>query len=209
MEMQTIKVKRSTNASDEQKKLLLEFMKKNPNLLAAKFSNTFSQNDAQNKWQGIANVLNSCGDGANKNWRAWRKTWQDIRSRTKAKNGQLKKHAQGTGGGPPIEKANPFEQEVLETITVISLAGQPDIVESEANFCFNEEENLTDHQLKPDAVDTTDTIEELEQQQPTVAPIKLEKSPIKNKPKKKLEYTSEAAENYQLSLNEKNKIKLL
>ncbi|CAG9833175.1 unnamed protein product [Diabrotica balteata] len=215
METPAVKPRRTTNASDEQKRLLLEFIKKNPLLLSGKFSNSFSQKDAQNQWNQIANVLNSCGDGANKDWKAWRKTWQDIRSRTKAKSVQYKKHTQGTGGGPPVKEENAFEKEVMETITVISLAGQPNIAESATNFDMPEIE--VDNLLSTDQQNTVDEGEFDQQSEvKTITVTRCEMKPecsqnvgkTKNKNQSKnLKYTSEAALNYQKSLQEKNMIK--
>lgn len=60
------------NASPEQKKLMLEFLKKHPKLIVGKFSNDFTQKTGQNLWQELTNILNSC-PGANKDWKSWRK----------------------------------------------------------------------------------------------------------------------------------------
>lgn len=64
--------RKTCNASPEQKKLMLEFIKKHPKVITGKFSNDFTQKNAQNMWQELANLLNSC-PGAHKDWKAWRK----------------------------------------------------------------------------------------------------------------------------------------
>uniref|UniRef100_A0A6P7GML2 Regulatory protein zeste n=1 Tax=Diabrotica virgifera virgifera TaxID=50390 RepID=A0A6P7GML2_DIAVI len=210
METPAVKPRRTTNASDEQKRLLMEFIKKNPILLIAKFSNSFTQKDAQSQWNQIANVLNSCGDGANKDWKPWRKTWQDIRSRTKVKSVQYKKHAQGTGGGPPIKEEKPFEKEVMETITVISLAGQPNIAESATNFDVQELE--VDNLLSNDQQNVVH--EEQLEQQSEVKTITLMKPECSQNaslsqvdPAEEPPFLEWLNENYQKSLKEKNAIK--
>lgn len=69
--------RRNINASTEQKRIMLEFIKKNSKLTSGKFSNDFTQKDAQRMWQELTNLLNSC-PGANKDWKAWRKVIKYI-----------------------------------------------------------------------------------------------------------------------------------
>lgn len=64
--------KKSFNASDNQKKMLVEYLKKHPELLSGKFTNTFTLKDAVRKWQEITEILNSV-PGARKEWKSWRK----------------------------------------------------------------------------------------------------------------------------------------
>lgn len=70
---------RCGNTSSEQKKILLEFVKKNPSLVSGKFSNNFTQKDGQILWQDISKILNSC-PGANKDWKSWRKVIKKSKS---------------------------------------------------------------------------------------------------------------------------------
>lgn len=56
---------------------------------------------AQNEWQEIADILNSIPAGATKDWRHWRKTWQDLRSKAKSKKAAQCSYMGGTGGGKP------------------------------------------------------------------------------------------------------------
>lgn len=67
------KTSRTANASTEQKQFLLEFVKQNPQLISGKFSVNFTQNDAKRQWEDAAKTLNSCGNGASKDWKSWRK----------------------------------------------------------------------------------------------------------------------------------------
>ncbi|CAH0551753.1 unnamed protein product [Brassicogethes aeneus] len=75
--------------------------------------------------------------GAKKDWKNWRKTWQDLKSRTKNKAGNIKKHARGTGGGPPcLETMTLVEDEVLEVIKAVSVEGHQQSKESHTEFNF-------------------------------------------------------------------------
>ncbi|GLV33184.1 hypothetical protein CBL_10531 [Carabus blaptoides fortunei] len=68
--------------SGEQKRVLIEFLKQNPKLLSGKFSSDFTVKTGVEKWEELTILLNSI-PGANKTWKNWRKTWHDLRSRTK------------------------------------------------------------------------------------------------------------------------------
>ncbi|XP_050677242.1 uncharacterized protein LOC126973914 [Leptidea sinapis] len=90
--------KRRTYVSVRQKKKLLELLTKNPGLISRKTSQTTGFNsikDSQSLWVNIANECNAI-PGARKTWRQWRKTWQDLRSKTKKRhqdsNGELPRH---------------------------------------------------------------------------------------------------------------------
>ncbi|CAH2088726.1 unnamed protein product [Euphydryas editha] len=90
--------KQKINAAQKHK--LLDLLSSKPQLRSGKFSITFSHKDAQKEWEEIARVLNSI-PGANKDWKAWRKTWQDYMSKTKIKSAAINKVRSNTGGGPP------------------------------------------------------------------------------------------------------------
>jgi len=55
-----------------QKKSLVELMTKDPLLSAGKFTQTFTQKSAKQKWEVIAEQLNAL-PGAEKSWDKWRK----------------------------------------------------------------------------------------------------------------------------------------
>jgi hypothetical protein len=65
--------KRTQRPSEKQKKALVEFIKKNPQIIASKFSNSFTQKDAEAEWKKITDNLNSVPNGAIKEWSQWRK----------------------------------------------------------------------------------------------------------------------------------------
>jgi hypothetical protein len=45
--------KRTQRPSEKQKKALVEFIKKNPQIIASKFSNSFTQKNAEAEWKKI------------------------------------------------------------------------------------------------------------------------------------------------------------
>ncbi|CAH0562973.1 unnamed protein product [Brassicogethes aeneus] len=133
--------KKSTSITETQKTTLIEFLKNNPLLISGKFSNSFTFKDATAKWVEITEVLNSI-PGAIKDWRNWRKTWQDLRSRTKLKKSEINKHHGGTGGGPPTEKElTPSEISILDIVKAVSIEGHK-VPESPANFNFEETDKI-------------------------------------------------------------------
>ncbi|KAJ8913395.1 hypothetical protein NQ315_008788 [Exocentrus adspersus] len=75
-------------------------MEEDQMLRRGKFSAEFSFKDAQIRWEKITNHLNSI-PGARKNWKDWRRTWQDLKKNVKKKNTFIKQSSQVTGGGPP------------------------------------------------------------------------------------------------------------
>ncbi|CAG4956223.1 unnamed protein product [Parnassius apollo] len=73
--------------SARQKKKLIELMTEHPELISCKVTNDFNYKDSQKLWQNIANECNSI-PGAKKTWRQWRKTWHDLRSKTKKRHAE-------------------------------------------------------------------------------------------------------------------------
>lgn len=66
------KRQRGVYVSARQKKKLLEFITKHPELITCKVTQDFSYRDSQKLWMAIANECNSI-PGARKTWRQWRK----------------------------------------------------------------------------------------------------------------------------------------
>ncbi|XP_030757743.1 uncharacterized protein LOC115883513 [Sitophilus oryzae] len=81
--------------------------------------------------------------GAEKDWKSWRKAWQDLRSRTKSKQAKNQMYANGTGGGKKIDDSlTSVEEEVLAIIKKVSVEGH-DVAESTVtNFIVNEQERI-------------------------------------------------------------------
>ncbi|XP_032519253.2 uncharacterized protein LOC116771503 isoform X1 [Danaus plexippus] len=90
--MEGRKRQRCVYVTARQKKKLIELMSKHPELISCKITQDFNYKDSQRLWQNIANECNAM-PGARKTWRQWRKSWHDIRSKTKKrqaeKNGEL------------------------------------------------------------------------------------------------------------------------
>ncbi|CAG9765772.1 unnamed protein product [Ceutorhynchus assimilis] len=102
--------------SPQQKIVLIEFMEQNPVMVTQKQSNQFTNADISKLWQTVTLTLNSI-PGATKTWKEWRKTWSDIKSRTKKRVHENRKEALKTGGGPNIsEGVNTEDEKVLEII---------------------------------------------------------------------------------------------
>ncbi|CAH2101935.1 unnamed protein product [Euphydryas editha] len=129
--------KQKINAAQKHK--LLDLLSSKPQLRSGKFSITFSHKDAQKEWEEIARVLNAI-PGANKDWKAWRKTWQDYMSRTKIKSAAINKVRSSTGGGPP--PPNPldqFEEGVAALLHPYAVGGHTASSESSVLFDFTDE----------------------------------------------------------------------
>ncbi|KAK5643410.1 hypothetical protein RI129_007255 [Pyrocoelia pectoralis] len=212
----------------EQKRLLIEFIKKHEKLASGKFSNDFTYKQSQLLWQEISNLLNSCG-GAEKDWKAWRRTWQDIRSRTKSKRSKYMSERGATGGGPHDKyPMTDYETEVLDLIKSVSVEGHANSQESDTDFnfdaAFNTQQQQTNVVLKsPQTVDdeikastskapaTCNILSDIIIR-PTGKPV-IPKTVLacrKRVPKtgrNKFTNALEASENYRISLQHKNKIK--
>jgi len=65
--------KRNPNVSTEQKREIIEFMDNHPQLRSGKFSNEFTFKKSQALWEELTARLNCIANGANKEWRQWRK----------------------------------------------------------------------------------------------------------------------------------------
>ncbi|KAG5862632.1 hypothetical protein JTB14_004500 [Gonioctena quinquepunctata] len=160
-----------------------------------------------------------CGNGANKDWKSWRKTWQDIRSRTKSKNSSYQKHKRGTGGGPYLENPNrPFDQEVLDTINTVSLEGHEQVLESATEFVLaydgeNESAEYALDQRCPIVNDISNAEDDSQISSKNIVQSNSACTQVKGRPcprrapRKKLLYAAEASNNYRISLEKKNDIK--
>lgn len=66
------KKKRSANITNEQRTLLIEYMKKHPQLTKGKLSSSFTLKDSIQLWNNVAQILNAV-NGTKKDWKDWRK----------------------------------------------------------------------------------------------------------------------------------------
>ncbi|CAG9765768.1 unnamed protein product [Ceutorhynchus assimilis] len=85
--------------SPQQKSLLISYLEEHPQLVKQKQGNQHTNADATKLWQELSGKLNSI-PGAMKGWKEWRKTWSDLKTRTKKKVSENKKEHNKTGGGP-------------------------------------------------------------------------------------------------------------
>ncbi|CAH0556633.1 unnamed protein product [Brassicogethes aeneus] len=74
---------RSKTIIPQQKNLLYSYMRRHPSLSMGKFSRNFTHKNAQRLWMELTETLNAVPGGSFKNWRQWRKLWQDLRCREK------------------------------------------------------------------------------------------------------------------------------
>ncbi|KAF5298644.1 hypothetical protein FQR65_LT19600 [Abscondita terminalis] len=135
---------RSGRISENQRQMLFQHIKENPQLIKSKFSATFTYKNAQQLWKNIETELNAI-TGTKKDWKQWRKTWQDFHSKTKIKSCKIKKHRMATGGGPQIkEELTNTEEELLNIISSVEVNGDDNVSESATEFHhdFNDLKNV-------------------------------------------------------------------
>lgn len=53
-------------------------MKNHEQLAKGKFSNVFTFKRAQSEWEEVTNILNSVPNGSNKEWKQWRKVYDNL-----------------------------------------------------------------------------------------------------------------------------------
>ncbi|KAK4882623.1 hypothetical protein RN001_005942 [Aquatica leii] len=107
-----------------------------------KLTHQFTNKDSAKKWILIASKLNAI-PGGQKDWKQWRKTWQDIKSRIKSKQASIKRYERGTGGGPPLkETITSVEEKVLSVINPTSIVGDGTINESNIEFVYEDDDDM-------------------------------------------------------------------
>ncbi|XP_053610992.1 uncharacterized protein LOC128675547 [Plodia interpunctella] len=134
--------RRTVYITPRQKKKLIELVSQHPEVISCKVTPGFTYKDSQLIWKKIAaecNALLGPGAGAQKSWRQWRKTWQDLRSNVR------KRHAESNGDLPlSMTKLTPAEQEALGLKNVSSTTSCQEstefvMLEQENSFDFNNE----------------------------------------------------------------------
>ncbi|XP_071576846.1 uncharacterized protein [Temnothorax nylanderi] len=135
------KKKRGSNITDEQRTLLIEYMKKHPQLTRGKFTSSFTLKHSIQLWNEITNILNAI-NGAKKDWKGWRKCWHDFQSRSKKKHSSIKQSMAATGGGMMnTESLTSQEEQVLNIMSSTSIHGHPAIEESPVHLLNIPEED--------------------------------------------------------------------
>uniref|UniRef100_A0A6P7FZH8 Regulatory protein zeste n=1 Tax=Diabrotica virgifera virgifera TaxID=50390 RepID=A0A6P7FZH8_DIAVI len=164
--------KRLLKVTEKQKKVLVEYIKTKPQLSSGRFTQDFSQKDSEQLWEDFTNTLNSMG-GAIKP--IGFKCWQDIRSRTKVKMGNIKKHQNKTGGGPPIppeDNLTSTEEDVYSIIKEVSVEGHT-VEESMVSFDFNSYTTNMLSETLNSQIDVQDGSNENNQRMDTVPNLKI------------------------------------
>ncbi|XP_045464434.1 uncharacterized protein LOC123673797 [Harmonia axyridis] len=114
---------------------------------------------SQSLWEKITSQLNKVPTGTQKDWKKWRKTWQDLKKGAKAKDAAIRKHSRQTGGGPPTSmQLTEVDNEVLQLI--------PDVQKREVDyeveeiFDLNEDINVV-HPLSEGTIEISTSTEEV------------------------------------------------
>lgn len=181
--------------TDNQKRTLVEFLKKKTKIYNL---DQFSYKNAQTKWMELSDILNSM-PGVFRDWKGWRKTWQDTKSRTKQKASQSKKYVCGTGGGPYLSETEltQDDQNILEIIKPVSVDGHRGAQESDTSFLFDlVDDNIVVFEQADTVVSKEDNPRET-----------LTETSSNNAKKSKLSYTAKAAENLRVDLAAKTQLK--
>ncbi|CAH1102118.1 unnamed protein product [Psylliodes chrysocephalus] len=97
----------------KQLEVLIDFLEKNRDIVSGRAGGPNARNILKEKWQNIADVLNSLGYGS-KTADKWLKTWTDMKYNLKKKASDIKKDQSKTGGGLGSTKIlTPFEERAL------------------------------------------------------------------------------------------------
>ncbi|XP_050066120.1 uncharacterized protein LOC126555368 [Aphis gossypii] len=119
----------------QQMKLLVELLALDPQLMAGKFSSTFTQKQASARWD------------AEKTWCKWKKAWQDTKATAKSKASAIKRHGNGTGGGPPCNiTMSEVQLNAIAQISDVAVTGHTDSSESAVEIIYDHDHQLEDSQ---------------------------------------------------------------
>ncbi|KAK4884227.1 hypothetical protein RN001_000498 [Aquatica leii] len=195
--------------------MLVEYMKSKPQLISGKFLSSFTYKDAENEWQLIADSLN-CMLGGQKDWKGWRKAWQDFYSRTKVKLAKNRKEAQATSGGVPhLSTMTDVEEDILDIIKKILVEGH-NVPETVTGFTFttvSANSQHTQNELPLEAAQCpNEAVVVVQEDKTSNTPSTATKG--NNKPKKQMPKKSQtlynsatAAMDFKEHLKHKNKVK--
>ncbi|KAK3918171.1 Maturase K, partial [Frankliniella fusca] len=115
---------KTTRMSIEQRDIMLKFMKSHPALATNKFTAPDGVKHKARLLTELTAMLNSCPSGASKASDKWMKSWQDWRSDVKSKASKIRRHCNGTGGGPPLKLTlSPLEDELLAFLGEVAVSG--------------------------------------------------------------------------------------
>ncbi|XP_063237338.1 uncharacterized protein LOC134539335 [Bacillus rossius redtenbacheri] len=114
---------RRVKVAESQQKLMLEFMRKHPQLLSNKQSHSFNWRSKQELWRELTDVLNANGYGPIKTPGKWMKTWSDWKFVTKAKAARILQDSRGTRCTSTSESLADVEEQLMELISCNSDMG--------------------------------------------------------------------------------------
>ncbi|KAF0727238.1 Myb DNA-bind 5 domain-containing protein [Aphis craccivora] len=119
-----------------QMKTLVELISNDPKLSAGKFSANFTKKIAKARWEDIGIELNSL-PGCEKSWDKWKKAWQDTRATAKNKASAIKRHINGTGGGPATNLVmSEAQMDSIPLMSQVAISGHLNSVESAVSFNY-------------------------------------------------------------------------
>ncbi|XP_045541821.1 uncharacterized protein LOC123723287 [Papilio machaon] len=114
--------------------MMVEFMEKNGDL-SKPSGGPRGRHFIQQKWQELAEKLNSDGSGDPRTDDKWRKVWSDYKNNVKRKWAKINRAAQATGGGPALQLSlTDLENRIMQIIGVQAATG---MAVNEAGFGFN------------------------------------------------------------------------
>ncbi|XP_045462842.1 sarcolemmal membrane-associated protein-like isoform X2 [Harmonia axyridis] len=122
--------------------MLVEFVRDHPRLSSGRFSQDFTIKSAQSLWEEITSRLNKVPNGTQKDWKRWRKTWQDLKKGAKMKDAARREYSRQTVGEPPT----PVELIEVENKVIKIIPSDPtrtgDYIDVGEIFVFDEGINL-------------------------------------------------------------------
>ncbi|CAI6353798.1 unnamed protein product [Macrosiphum euphorbiae] len=123
----------------QQMKLLVDLLALDPQLMAGKFSSTFTSKLAKARWEAIATQLNGL-PGAEKTSSKWKKAWQDTKATAKSKAAAIKRHSNGTGGGPPCTiTMSDVQLNAIAQVSDVAVTGHTESSESLVEIVYENE----------------------------------------------------------------------
>ncbi|XP_029171738.1 uncharacterized protein LOC114941061 [Nylanderia fulva] len=130
------------NTTNNQKKLLLEWMKLHPEVAKGRLRRKGeSKTEMKKLLEDMANVINTANEGPIKSSSEWLKTWKDWKMNVLKKESKRRNYCQGTGGGSPVKiNFSPLEEELLDFLTP-EAAGLENIPQGGVSFLQDHSNN--------------------------------------------------------------------
>ncbi|XP_011691485.1 PREDICTED: uncharacterized protein LOC105452235 [Wasmannia auropunctata] len=109
---------------------MLQFMEEHSALAQNRLQGINAKKRSTELYQRLADLLNSCGNGATKSTDKWIKSWRDWRIDTKAKAAKIKNYQRGTGGGgPPPAPLLEIEERLISLMGIESIEGHTSVID--------------------------------------------------------------------------------